>query len=253
MTMNQINTNEIVLMYMTLENRLDRIEEFPPQLPFEVDDESMKEALEENAKKAAYQYDRYKDIVQLSFYYMDQFHHFLYCEDWDGADEQTSENREIKIFSTEGELIEAAVDLLNTYHVELGEVPGMQTAALTKTFAGWKIHTDMWPIFVNKALQHGVNFPLGLKNDPMRRFSTMNNLLEVSNIYAQGINMSMRKLPALADALEYWGYTDYPHPRPAEIREQLCTDPVAAAKGTESYLVDMYDVIRRYYTGEKNE
>jgi hypothetical protein len=251
--MNQINTDEIVLMYMTLDIRHDRIEEFPPKLPFEVDDESLQAAREDNAKKAAYQYDRYKDIVQLSFYHADQFHHFVPCENWDGETEIQTEHRSIKICSTEAELVQASVDLLGTFHVELGAQPGMPTAALSKIFAGWKIHTELWPILVNKALQHGVQFPVGLKNDPLRRFSTLNNLLEVSGIYAQGINMSMRKLPALADVLEYWGYTDYPHPRPAEIKEKLCEDPAEAAKGTESYLVDMYDVIRRYYLGETNE
>ena len=44
--------------------------------------------------------------------------------------------------------------------------------------------------------------------DPMKRYSTVNCLLDLSMIYTQGGAPNLRRLPALADTMKYWGFTD---------------------------------------------
>jgi len=101
-------------------------------------------------------------------------------------------------------------------------------------------------MMANKAFTYGCPIPRALLSDPTRRYSTVDCLLDVGNIYAQGISMASRRLPALSDVLSYWGFRNK-YATPREIKEAVCTDPLIAAALTEQYMADMELSIRQYY------
>lgn len=233
--------DEVATIYMVTEINREFIDEHPPQSPYEADTPHAQQEMVDNLKRTAYMYDAYKDVVGISVCWAGRFHHFMYCDEAhlsipdDGL-------RTVNVFECEQDMMKAFHDLICRMFPETGDGIPIGGGVL----AGWKITSEVWPILVNKAFRHGYHMPMSLMTDPMKRWSTVDKLLDVSNIYSQGISMNMRRLPALADALEYWGCGG-DHACPDTVRKLLCENPRSAAIAIEEYLLDMDAVIRQYY------
>jgi hypothetical protein len=109
---------------------------------------------------------------------------------------------------------------------------------------GWKLQGEVWPMLVNKAVNCGTRCPRNLRTDPTKRYTTVDKLYDVSNIYTQGANFQ-RRLPALADALRYWGQAANYQP-PSKILDAVCSQPALAARMIEPYLDGMAKVALEY-------
>jgi len=247
--MQTLDLNQFATVYMTTMVNHERIADCPPLLPFAVEDPDRRRELLDNAKSGAHNYDMYKDIVQVSFLYQDKFTHLMYCDDPEVKTEnELGIGRDLIVVDSEERLVAAAVGTIQDFCPETHDGVPLGRVVL----GGWKIRTDLWPTLVNKAFAHGYNMPRGLLTDPLQRFSTIDGLLEISNIYTQGINMSMRKLPALGDVLLYWGFDDPAdcsrrHLPPDNVRDLVCTNPKKAVDIIEPYLEDMRDAVHKYY------
>ena len=241
--MQSIDINNLAIIYMTTETNTDRINSYPVQLPFDVENTELEKDLIENFKKTAYQYDMYKDIIQISILWRNCYHHYFFCDDPDISVQDINEEwRHIVVFDYEHEAVRAAVKKLYEICPETAEGIPVGGGLL----AGWKVNTDILPILVNKAFKYGLRLPASLMADPMRRWSTVENTLEISNLYGQGISTSVRRIPALADVLNYWGFSSE-YVRPDAIREAVCEGPIKAVNMLETYLNDMEIVIQQYY------
>jgi len=248
--MRDVDINNIAVMYMTVHADKERVNEDPPELPFIIanNPESKGYALD-SFKQNAYKFDMYTDIIQLSFLYRDNFVHTLFCGDTDVQINEpiTDGPRVITTTDTEEELIRNSVAFINQIHQETKD--GIVVSP--SIFVGWKLTSDIWPMLINKALAYGIRMPQSLMSDPLRRFPILDSLLDVSNIYAQGAHAVVRRLPALSDALRYWGYRGSDevkrHPSPEEVIDTVCSSPVTAAGVVEPYLRDMYSMVCRYY------
>jgi hypothetical protein len=245
-----LNMSVIVFMVTTIDE--EKIESDPPLLPFDVTDPKWRKELMESGKRSAQRYDAYREIVQLSFYKDRTPVHILNCGDpeLDLGSMQLPPN--VYFVDSEMAMMQRATEMILKYHSTSPEGYVYQPAI----FTGWKIWSDIWPTLVNKALAHSVPFPNSLKTDPMKRWSTNQNLLDLSTIYSQGTSMNMRRLPALADCLRYWG--NHPATNPDgfpryatmdTIREQICENPQAACTSVAIYMQDMHDALERYYEG----
>jgi hypothetical protein len=241
--------NQFAMIYMTVEVDRERIDTHPPQVPFEADNDRAQQDLIDNAKRTAYMYDQYKVVMQTSVLWQNRFYHFMFCDDPDLPVRQVNEEwRYIEVVDYEKALIKRVTELMHNICPETPEGVSLGGGIL----AGWKVNAETWPLLANKAFGYGYTMPRCLLTDPMKRWSTIDRLFELSNIYSQGMSMSMRRLPTLADALDYWGCVGE-HAKPDEIRQAICTNPVVAAGKIEEYLRDMETVIRQYYRIESGE
>lgn len=241
--MTAIDLSNLAVIFVTTEVNKDRIDSDPPELPFEPSDPGMEQDLKSNAKYAAYQYDYYKDVIQCSILHHNVYHHFMYCDD------PAVPNRKVDSDWRKVTVVDFEKDLIGLAMQEIGNVfPETNTGVPYGggILAGWKLPWETWPMMVNKAFAYGCPMPRALMSDPIRRFSTYDCLLDVANIYAQGIAMSMRRLPALADVLGYWGFRNK-YATPRDIKAAICHDPIVAAALTEQYMGDMELTINQYY------
>jgi len=239
--MQNIDTNQIATIYMISDINRELIDTQPPQLPYEADTPHAQQELVDNLKRTAYMYDAYKEILNVSVYWCGTYYHFMYCEDKE-PETIRGPYSSIQVCRYEADMLAAFNGLVQQLCPE--SAGGISIGG--SLIAGWKVTSDIWPILVNKMFRNGLRIPQSLMTDPLKRWSTQDRLLDISNIYSQGMSMNMRRLPALADALDYWG-CGRPHACPATIRELICTDLPTAALAIENYLQDMNEVIRRYY------
>jgi len=240
-----VDPNQLVFIYLTTQADLERAEEHPPQLPFDVTDPERAAQLRENAISSAGMYDPYRDVVQCSFLSGVTTTHFLLCDDHRIATDPEGQRdgaRTIHVFDAEDRVINAITGYITSASQELAG--GMVLDK--KCYAGWKIQIDMWPMLVNKAFTYGCHLPQVYMTDLRSRWSTNNELLDVSGIYSQGMSMSMRKLPALQDVLRSWGYGSN-YAMPEDIRAAICDSPITVAASIEPYLFDMQSAVLRYY------
>jgi hypothetical protein len=241
--MQSIDINEMAFVYMTTEINRDLIDSNPPQLPFDVEDASFEKELTDNSKRSAYQYDAYNDIIQVSFLWHDKYSHFFFCDDPDVATREVNEDwRTIQVFDYEKEVIDAVSAMTHSICTETGD----GTPIGGGNIAGWKVTTDIWPMLINRMFKYDCRPPKSLETDITRKWSTVNRLVEVSNIYTQGVGAGMRRIPSLADTLVYWGF-DSEYARTDDIRSAICGNPLVAASMVETYLRDMEAAIRQYY------
>lgn len=241
--------DNIVMVYMTTQVNPEEINNNPPNLPYPIEDPEHRKLVMDNAKHGAGQYDMYKDILQLSFLVKmsgsplhNKFIHLLYCESQEQEIHSVAVPR-IEVYNTKarfsGAVQETLMSLAGGVTAEgypMGPVP---------TMAGWKITSDIWPVLVNDSLAHGGIMPGWWKTDLSSRFNTTKGMIDISNIYSQGVSMAMRRLPALSDALRYWCCGDE-FDEPMDIAKTVCTDPMAVARKVEPYLTGMYEVLRKY-------
>jgi hypothetical protein len=217
----------------------------------DTDDEEFRKQLLESAKRGAYAYDAYRDLRQISFLTYagpdsPQFKHFMFCDDPavdTDALNVSGEERSIHVFDLEASLTGAIGNYLSNHYMSC------QGAAVKwRWLTGWKVATDIWPLIMNKMLKYNSWVPELMKTDITRRFSTVRYMLDVSNIYTQGVSMNMRRLPTCSDALKYWGYQrdGAQHASANQIRDLVCTDPQRAVTLIEPYLEDMFDIVLRY-------
>lgn len=250
--MNNMDPSQLLMVYASTEVISERIDEDPPQLAVDTDDEEFRKQLLESAKKGAYAYDVYQDLRQVSFLHhagpgAPKFQHFMFCDDPaidTDAISVAGEERSLHVFDSEDQLAKAIGNYLSNHYM------ACQGAAVKwRWLAGWKVGTDLWPLVMNKMLKYKAWVPELLRTDITKRFNTVQYLLDVSNIYAQGISMSMRRIPACSDVLKYWGYTGKDgrqHAAAGQIRDLVCTDPEQAVHAIEPYLEDMFDIVLRY-------
>jgi hypothetical protein len=246
-----LDPSQLLMVYTTTETMMDRVDEDPPQVAVDTDDEEFRKQLLDSAKKGAYAYDVYRDLRQISFLTYSgpgapKFQHFMFCDDPDVDIEEhkvNGEERSVHVFDTESSIAGAVGNYLSNHYMSC------QGAAVKwRWLTGWKVGTDVWPFLINKLMKYNAWVPDLMKTDITRRWNSVNYLLDVSNIYSQGVSMGMRRLPTCSDALKYWGY-DRPggqHASAGEIRDQICTDPSRAVGLIEPYLEDMFDVVLRY-------
>jgi len=241
--MQTIDINNLAVIYITTEVNRERINLEPPQLPFEPDSALAEQDLMDSIKSGASNFDYYKDVVQCSMLWQNTYHHFMYCDDPALPNRQLdSEWRRIHVLDYERDLVCEFSKLINTIFPSTKEGYSLGGG----TVAGWKLITEVWPIMVNKAFASGCILPRSIMVDPMKRYSTVNCLLDLSMIYTQGGAPNLRRLPALADTMKYWGFTDIEFPTPGEIRAGICRDPIIAASKVEIYLLAMEAVVRQY-------
>ena len=238
-----IDPSQLIMLYTTTQFNRDRAEEHPPQLPFEVDDPERRAQLKQNALVGASYYDMYRDIIQVSLMLPSGFiMHFMVCDDPATPDSvQQQGTRDVCIVSDEGKLLTRVGDVLSTLFQEGPTGVPMQTCI----FGGWKLPTDIWPMLINKCIAHDVYVPRALRTALDRRFSDVNYLLDVSSIYAQGAHMAMRRLPAMVDALSYWGFT-VPS-LPEDMGAAMCDSPIEVANRVDAYLIALRQAVLKYY------
>lgn len=237
----------MVMVYMVKRKNLERIETEPPGLNFELDDTDHMKTMVGKKVSEAYVYDYYNDILQISFANGREFLHFVAC---DASPEVIAKDNSI-ITVSEGEdgLLRDAAMYVSSVHREIDH-----RVMHGSVFAGWKIRDWIWPLIVNKCFRYNVILPESLVSDPMRNFQAVDYLLSVDQIYQQGVRYG-RSLPALEDALVYWGYGERSkYPGVKTLNNAICTDPVDAAKQAETYMIDMRRAVYDYYgVGDRNK
>lgn len=245
--MYDLDPDQLIMVYMLTAVNRDRITRDPPTLSYDIEDERLRVQMEENEQRAAYFYDIYRDILLLSFLQNGQTTHLILCDDEDKIEQINSveATRTMCGFHTEQELLKQAHVHINDW---FREVQGISVDG--KFFAGWKIYTLLWPLLVNKMFSYDLALPRSLTTDLSKRFSTLNNLLDVSSIYTQGLSFGMRKLPALPSVLKHWGFgvdEALRHPSPEDLQLIICDEPKTTVAAVEEYLNDMRQAVLRYY------
>lgn len=240
--MQTIDINNLAVIYMTTEVDRDRINQDPPQLPYEPENALAEQDLVDSMKSGASNYDYYKNIVQCSIFWQSTYYHFMYCDDPKIPNRKLDGDwRRITVVDYERDLICGVSSLINT--IVPTTVQGFPLGG--GTIAGWRLMNEIWPIIANKSFAAGCILPRCLMADPLKRYTTASNMLDISMIYTQGAAPNIRRLPFLADVLRYWGFTDK-LPSPSEIRADICRDPLMAAHKVELYLLCLEAVIRQY-------
>lgn len=231
-------SNVIVIHMLTRVNH-ERIDECPPGLDFAVEDPEHMKVLIDNARKGAYQYDQYTDLVAISCLHAGNYYHFLWCEE---APRITNEgNTIIRVSSSERDVIADFLLFLREIHVEVADTV-IHNAAL----AGWHMRS-MWGLLVNKAFSYRLSLPHSLMSDPMRKFQSVDNIIAVDSMYTQGCNYE-RRPPSLGDVLTYWGYGERSsYKSQGELNNAICTNSEYAAAGLEVYLRGMRNAVDDYY------
>jgi len=239
----QIDIDNLAVIYLTTEVNRERIDQDPPQLPFEPENSMAEQNLRDSVKVSAYQFDYYKDIIQCSILWQNKYYHFMYCDDHEIPNRKLDEDwRSIHVVDFEKDLVCEVSALVNTMFPTAKGGYSLGGG----TVAGWELTTKTWPILINKAFGYGCVMSQTVITDPMKKYTTTNCLLDITTIYTQGASPTMRRLPSLADTLKYWGFTDIEFPTPGEIKEGICRDPIIAAHKVELYLLAMEGVVRQY-------
>lgn len=238
-----LDIDNLSVIYITTEVDRERINQEPPQLPYEPDNPMAEQNLLDSVKTGAYQFDCYKNVVQCSIMWHNVYHHFMYCDDPSLPNRQVDGDwRHIHVVDYERDLICEFSKLVNEMFP--CTVQGYPLGG--GTIAGWRLTNDIWPLMVNKAFGSGCILPKSVMTNPMKRYTTTECLLDISTIYTQGAAPATRRLPSLADTLTYWGFTDINFATPGEIRAGICRDPMLAASKVELYLLAMEGVVRQY-------
>lgn len=235
------NLKNVAVVYMVTRVNHEKIEENPPGLDFELEDDDLRKLLIDNAKRAAYKFDAYNDILQVSFFCGGMFMHFMTCD----ADRTitASDKSIITVSQDEFGMMRDITMFIQSIHQE-----SAGTVLSPSVFAGWKINTEIWPMLVNRAFAYRMDLPYSLMSDPMRRFQSIDYLLDVSQIYSQGVYAGSRQVPSLADALCFWGYGDRSKYKTIITSDNnICVDPAQAAGIAETYLTDLWSVLCSYY------
>ena len=239
----RIDIDNLAVVYVTTTVDRERINQDPPQLPFEPDSPLAEQNLMDSMKTGAYQFDYYKDIVQCSVLWHNTYNHFMYCADPSLPNRRVeSEWRRIHVVDYERDLVCEFSKLISDMFPCTKE--GYPLGGVT--LAGWKLTNEIWPLMVNKAFSAGCLLPQFVLTNPMKRYSTLECLLDINTIYTQGATFN-RRLPSLADTMKYWGFTDIEFPTPGEIQAGICRDPIIAASKVELYMLAMEAVVRQYY------
>lgn len=72
---------------------------------------------------------------------------------------------------------------------------------------GWEIYDQIWPRLINRSLHHGIPIPPWAINDLAKKYTTI-NLIDIANIYKQGVYQGIRPLPPLHVAVKLWTGVD---------------------------------------------
>lgn len=194
---------------------------------------------------AARQYDKYKEVKLISCMYDGQRRHLVLAEEAPADFRLPSGAGSLRLLSTEGEVMAAFWDWF-------GEL-GIRGPAV---IAGWRT-AQLWALLVNKAIRYKLPVPAHLRQDPMKRWASSDRLLDLANIYLQGVSPAVRLMPDLQDALDFWEVTvpnrlRYAYPSQAELRNAQDDQWPELAVRVEMYLDGMKRALEDY-TGERDE
>lgn len=221
----------------------DLAEIHPPSFAKQTNDMSPDIAamLHDAGVRTAKKYDRYCPIFQLSTLHKGTYTHYLI------GDPNTSAKPASDCFVY---FVDREEGLIRSF-IESYE------NLLPSVVAGWEINQD-WAMIVNRCVKYGI--PLGLehKQDPMVRYSTNKSLLSIANIYQQALPPSIRALPDLQDALDFWDIEipEHPYGNILSTQELYNAKPELWLKKTfaahaAAPLFGMQAVLRNYYkTGD---
>lgn len=239
-----INLAETMYIYATTRFDAELAKLEPPA--FATIDENTPEdvvtLLKTAGNSAARQYDKYKELFQLSCMYGDEVLHLVLVDDDQraGVSDVMMENDPRKItlrqVATEGELVAAFWDWF--------------MAKQPVIIAAWRT-AQLWALLVNKALKYKIPVPADWRQNPMKKWTTTERLLDVSNLYLQGVTPAVRPMPDLQDVLDYW---DVPvrhrhilqYPTQKELRAAKDEDWGHLVFGLGMYLDGMQRVLQDY-------
>ena len=241
----KIDLDQLVVVYMTLEHNPALLQDNPPLARVVYDDPALAADAKLTAASSARYWDIYKEVIQLSFRHNQITRHFLLCDDIDKEQpDLDTPTRQVEWFLDEESLIRAAFDYLwDTYGNENQD--GRTT--FYRLMAGWETHRIVWPILANRALKYRIKAPSSMLTDPEKRWPTVYGLADLSTIYSQAAYS--RTMPSLGDVLRYWGFWEEGMgPRPSNIQDTLCEDPLKVIQWVEPYLVGMQGVMSHYYS-----
>ena len=245
-----INLAETMFIYATtrFDDYLAKLE--PPA--FATIDENTPEdvvaLLKTAGNSAARQYDKYKEIKQISCLYGNEcLHLVLACETpvslFQVNPGSGGREAEIRLVATEGELVAGFWDWFRARGV-----------AGPAVVAGWRT-SQLWALLVNKAIRYKLPVPPAWRQDPMKKWGSTDRLLDLSHIYLQGVSPAVRLMPDLQDALDYWDIPDpnkhkYTYPTQKELRSAPDTGWGEMALRLELYLDGMRRAMSEYMQEE---
>lgn len=238
-----INLAETLYIYATtrFDEALAKLE--PPA--FAVIDENTPEdvvtLLKTAGNSAARQYDKYKELFQLSCMHGNEVLHLALVDDenvgtFNVMVEHSSRKSTLKQVATEGELVAAFWDWF--------------TDKQPVVVAGWRT-SQLWAMLVNKALKYKIPVPSEWRQSPMKKWSTVDRLLDISNLYLQGVTPAVRLMPDLQDVLDYWEVAVpnrhiFQYPTQKELRAAKDSDWGHLVAQLEMYLDGMEQVLLDY-------
>ena len=235
--------DQFIAMYMSTALNKTRLEEDPPSVE-DVDDPSHRANLLLSRQGSARYWDIYQDILQVSFLYANTFCHYMLCEAGVNTDKiVVRENSIIYLYDNEEDLVRAVFQQI----VQLmGPVIGDGVPMYGRMLVGWNMHSEVWPMLVNRAIKYRIPVYRDMLADPDAKWHTTRHIGDISAIYTQGSHGS-RRTPGLVDLLKYWGFGDSLRPKPEALAEMICSQPMEVAKYVESYLTDIYCAMRLYH------
>ena len=241
------------IVYMNTVLLADELEQNPPQLPFEVYDDDFYQELLQSAKYGAHQYDAYNSIVSCSMLYTGDQPSQLECTHWFMCDELPDDSTvrgespptNIHVMDNERDLVAGFMHTLSNIMVILEDGRPLRQYNI----AGWDVSKRIWPIIVNKCFKYGVRVPKTLRVDITDSFVKLKNFVDINQIYNQGAYSGIRKTPACADVLAYWGIPATSlggYMPPQTLRDLICEDQTTAAKAINDYLRGMAIAFKKY-------
>ena len=251
------------VMFVYRENG-DAVCDDPPRLPFTVDDAGARAAIAKSMASRALRYDMYRELMLVSTLSYGapgtglEIRHVFNCGDhreWTPehfvfgghgfGEPGVAGTRTITETDSEAKLVEAVCAQMfeGLDELDSGEVLG------SRKFVGWQLQTSFLPMLVNKAMAYGVRTPRSIRSDPMRKYSTVDVVLDLANLYSQGVGYQIRPLPSLGDVLKYWNPgLDSEFMEAHVIADAVCDGDGKAELEVEKYLLAMKDATERYLT-----
>jgi hypothetical protein len=244
MSLPLITNEQFATVYMTTRLNDARLADMPPLNVTEIPSEMRRLYKDEGTAMTARWWDVYRDVVQLSFYYNGEYHHFLLCEEH--PSESTSRLKShVHIYDDEEALIKGAFEFLRGF---FGPATASGAPLYTRLLIGWRMHIEIWPVLVNRAIKYRIPLYREMLTNPDSKWPTIRHLGDVASLYLQGGGV-LRRLPGLPDLLRFWGFwgEDEHIPLPEDLEAAVCTDPYGVIKHVEKYLTAMHDVMCVYY------
>lgn len=240
-----INLLDATFLHVTTEFNADLALDSPPAyyVPEDDADPALVDLLRVAGQRAARKYDMYATITHIASMFRDEPIHRVLLQDDDAGiatanqDAQTL-GYELRLYTDECALM---IDFWSD-----------SLLLSTSMLIGWDIHRQL-AMLVTKALHYGISVPERYKHNPLKRYSTVECLLDVQQVYLQGLSPAVRSIPDFNDGMDYFGETDFNKPLPlSERRATTAHDALEWMNGdrlrcANARLAAMKNLLRRYY------